>query len=48
MTTINLPLEGEKAGNTTRVQARYRVIYRFDGFLQPIDDIIPTPSRSSS
>ncbi|WP_156028148.1 OmpL47-type beta-barrel domain-containing protein [Candidatus Solirubrobacter pratensis] len=28
----------DKAGNTTTLTGTYRVIYRFDGFLQPIND----------
>ena len=28
----------DKAGNTTTVTGTYKVIYRFDGFLQPIND----------
>ena len=28
----------DKAGNTASVSGTYRVIYRFDGFLQPIND----------
>jgi hypothetical protein len=28
----------DKAGNTTKLSGAYRVIYRFDGFLQPIND----------
>src|SRR6185436_1450375 len=28
----------DNAGNTTNVTVNYRVIYRFDGFLQPIND----------
>jgi hypothetical protein len=28
----------DKAGNTSKLSGAYRVIYRFDGFLQPIND----------
>ena len=38
----------DKAGNERTVTASYQVVYRFDGFLQPINDpaLVPSAARS--
>ncbi|NUS51692.1 MAG: hypothetical protein HOQ22_11725 [Nocardioidaceae bacterium] len=38
----------DQAGNTTKVQGGYQVIYRFDGFLQPINDTAHQVGASTS
>jgi hypothetical protein len=38
----------DKAGNTTTVTGSYKVIYRFDGFLQPINDTAHQVGTSTS
>ena len=38
----------DKAGNTTTITGSYKVIYRFDGFLQPINDTAHQVGTSTS
>ena len=38
----------DKAGNTSTVTGTYKVIYRFDGFLQPINDTAHEVGTSTS
>ncbi|MFL6028121.1 MAG: PxKF domain-containing protein, partial [Friedmanniella sp.] len=38
----------DKVGNTTTVTGSYRVVYRFDGFLQPINDTAHQVGASTS
>ncbi|HET8596012.1 MAG TPA: PxKF domain-containing protein, partial [Intrasporangium sp.] len=38
----------DKAGNTTRITGSYKVIYRWDGFLQPINDTAHQVGTSTS
>jgi hypothetical protein len=38
----------DKAGNTTTVTGTFKVIYRFDGFLQPINDTAHQVGTSTS
>jgi hypothetical protein len=38
----------DKAGNSTTVKATYRVVYRWDGFLQPINDTAHQTGLSTS
>jgi hypothetical protein len=38
----------DQAGNTRTATARYRVIYRFDGFLQPVNDTAHQVGTSAS
>ena len=38
----------DKAGNTTTLTGTYKVIYRFDGFLQPINDTAHQVGASTS
>ena len=38
----------DKAGNVRTVTASYRVVYRFDGFLQPINDPVLVPKSARS